>query len=532
MTEHSAVAVAATRLRLLGGWQLVVDGADVELGHREQRLVSLLGLRARSVRGQVASTLWPDSTDQRALASLRRAVLQCQQRSPGLLEATRLTLALAPGVQVDVDDLRRAVGLTRLPMTDLVARELLAAVRGDELLPGWYDDWAVEERDRLEQLRAEALERVAAYALEQGDAALAIDAARSASEVEPLRELPREVSIRAHLQGGDVAGALHEFRRYSTVLQDEVGVAPSARVTALVEPLHDGAPHPPMQVPHQRPSPPADRAASEAPDGDPAHEPPGEPADEPAADWAPTSLDDFLDGKRRGRPGRVGSGVRRVATALVGVAGVALAVSLSVALGGPDLPGEATGDPPATVPTDRVPPSSAGGAAPSRTVHVLPIDAIDGSAVFAVRASRRPAQVRLVVRGPAGQRVVRHLMVRDAAGRDVVVRGLDPGTYTWSATSATAAPVSGEVSVATPDAQAADADEPSTSVTPDVTPVASSASQSPATTPVATATPTTTSSPSPSASPSPSPSPHSPSPSRTPTGTPRDPGTVAPPPVG
>ena len=522
MTEHSAVAVARTRLRLLGGWQLVVDGADVELGHREQRLVSVLGLGTGSARAQVASALWPDSTDQRALASLRRAVLECQRRCPGLLEAGRLTIALAPGVRVDVDDLRRAAGLTLLPMTDLVARELLTVLRGDELLPGWYDDWAEEERNHLDLLRAEALERVATYGLEQGDPALAIDAARSASEVEPLRELPYEVSIRAHLHRGDVAGAVREFRRYSTVLHDEVGVAPSPRVMALVEPLHDddARPTPQPRVPHQRPAPADERAVGDA------------PADEPAPDWAPTSLDDFLDGRQRGR-GRVGLGVRRVAAALSGVAGVALAVSLFVALSGPDPPREATGGPPVTVPTDRVPPSSGAGAAPSRTVHVLPIDAIDGSAVFAVRASRRPAQVRLVVRGPAGVRVVRHVVVRAAAGRDVVVDGLGPGTYTWSATSATAAPVSGEVSVATADVEASKPDEPSTGVTPAVTQVTSPASQSPAaeqapaiTTP-STTTPSTTPSPTPTSSPPPSPSP-----SHRPTGAPRDPGTVAPPPVG
>lgn len=524
MTEHSAVAVAATRLQLLGSWQLVVDGLDVALGHREQRLISLLGLQARSARAQVASTLWPDSTDERALASLRRAVLQCQQRCPGLLEATRLSIALAPGVQVDVDDLRRAAGLTRLPMTDLVARELLTALRGDELLPGWYDDWATDERGRLEQVRAEALERVASYGLEQGDPALAIDAARRASEVEPLREQPHEVSIRAHLDRGDVAGALHEFRRYSAVLRDEVGVAPSARIMALVEPLQEDAARPATSrplVPHQRPAPPGPRAVGD------------DPADDPAPDWTPTSLDDFLDGRQRGGPGRVGSGVRRVAAALVGVAGIALAVSLSVVWGGPDLPGEATGDPPASVPTDRIPPSPRGGAAPSRTVHVLPVDAIDGSAVFAVRASRRPAQVRLVVRGPAGLRIVRDLVVRDAAGRDVVVEGLDPGTYTWSATSATAAPVSGEVSVATHEAEPAKPDEPTTSVTPDVTQVTSPASQSPVAEQTPSTTPAPSSSPSPTTSPTPTSSPpSSPSPSRSPTGTPRDPGTVAPPPVG
>ena len=91
MTEHSAVAVAATRLWLLGRWELVVDGSELHLGHREQRLVSLLALGGRRTRAQVASTLWPDSTDERGLASLRRAVLHCQRGCPGLLEAERLT---------------------------------------------------------------------------------------------------------------------------------------------------------------------------------------------------------------------------------------------------------------------------------------------------------------------------------------------------------------------------------------------------------------------------------------------------------
>ena len=513
MTEHSAVAVAATRLRLLGGWQLVVDGTERALGHREQRLVAVLGLRGRTARAQVESELWPDSTDQRALASLRRAVLQCQQRCPGLLEASRLTIALAPATQVDADDLRRAAGLTRLPMTDQVAGELLAALRGPELLPGWYDDWAVEERGRLEQLRAEALERVASYALEQGALSLAIDAARSASEVEPLRELPREVSIRAHLDRGDVAGALHEFRRYSTVLLDEVGVAPSDRVLALVEPLTDdtSARRAASLVPRPRPAPGSTRSVVD------------EPAAEPAPEWVPTSLDDFLDGRRRRTPDRTAGGVRRVAPALVGVAGVALAVVLSVVWSGPDVPPTATSDPSVAVPTDRVLRSPEDGAAPSRTVHVLPIDAVGGSAVFAVRASLRPAQVRLVVRGPAGLRVVRQVVVRDAAGRDVVVSGLDPGTYTWSVSSATAAPVSGEVSVVTPDAEATQPDEPSTTASPDVT---HTPSTTPSTTPAPTATPTATPSPTPTSSQP------SPPPSHDPTGTPRDPGTVAPPPVG
>lgn len=527
MTEYSAVAVARARLQLLGGWQLLVDGAEVELGHREQRLVSLLGLADRSARARVASSLWPDSTDERALASLRRAVLHCQKQCPGLLVASRLTITLAPGVQVDVDDLRRVAGLTRLPMTDLVAHELMTALRGDELLPGWYDDWAVEERSRLEQLRVEALERVALHGLEQGDAVLAVDAARSASKIEPLRELPREVSIRAHLRRGDVGGALHEFQRYRTVMHDELGVAPSSRIVALVEPLLEEGPGErstgTVTVPRQRVAAPEERVTEERLTEE-------RVADFPVEDWAPTSLDDFLDGGQRGAV----SGVRRVAPALVAVAGVALIVSFAVAIAvaGPDLPAEVTSDPGRTVPSGRVP-SPGSGATPARTVQVLPVDTRSGEAVFAVRANQRPAQVRLVVRGRAGLRVVRHLVVRDASGRDVVVRGLDSGTYTWSATSATASPVSGEVSVSASAAEARAPDAPSASVTPDVTQVASTTSQSPVPeqTPSSSPKHSPTHSPTPSPTPTQSPTPN-PSPSHSPTGTPRDPGTVAPTPVG
>jgi DNA-binding SARP family transcriptional activator len=240
MTVHGAVAVDRARLRLLGTWQLLADGHEVSLGHREQRLISLLGLLDRSARAQVASALWPESTDARALASLRRAVLQCQQRCPGLLVAERLTVALDPGVHVDVDDLRRAAGLTRLPMTGAVAHELFGALRGDELLPGWYDDWVVAERERLEQLRLEALEQVALHGLSYGDPALAEDAAQAASTIDPLRESVREVAIRAHLGRGDVAGAHQEFQRYSEVVRTELGVGPSSRIADLVtSPLDD-----------------------------------------------------------------------------------------------------------------------------------------------------------------------------------------------------------------------------------------------------------------------------------------------------
>ena len=91
-------------LRLFGCWHLSTPTGVVELGGREQRLVALLALRGRKPRSQIAGTLWPDTTDERALTSLRSAVLRVRRSASGLLEFSHSTLALAPDVRVDVQE--------------------------------------------------------------------------------------------------------------------------------------------------------------------------------------------------------------------------------------------------------------------------------------------------------------------------------------------------------------------------------------------------------------------------------------------
>jgi hypothetical protein len=206
-----------------------------------------------------------------------------------------------------------------------------------------------------------------------------------------------------------------------------------------------------------------------------------------------------------------------------------MAASLAVANLGPD-----AGRRPSTPVADSAPEQPAGTddrARAARQVLVRPVAAA-GAAVFVVRASRRPARVRLEVAGPAGSNVVRHVVVRSRDGRRLVVSGLDGGTYEWSATSPTAAPVTGEVRV--PDQEspvATAADVPSQNPTP--TTPAPSPTAIPTSTPTSTPTPaaTPTSTPAPTVPPTqhPSPTPQ-PSPTRqpSPSSEPTDPGTQDP----
>ncbi len=517
-----------------------MDGESVVLGGREQRLSALLALTGhQSARSQVAGILWPESTDARALASLRRAVLQTQRRSPGLLRADRTSIGLHPDVRVDVDELRAATARVGEAEPD---RGLLTALVGGELLPDWYDEWVEPERERIQQQRLRALEQLARGALDCGDPGLAVDAARAVASVDPLLESASELAIRGHLVRGDRASAARELEHYCDLVHDELGESPSPALMALLSPPRAAAP-PPPEVPRPRPAAevhqevPRPRHEAEARAEEPRPRPGAEVREEeprPAAARATPPPPPEEPVVVEIEPS--GLSVRGAAARLLVAVGIVLAASLGVAGlgdGGPGGPGDPVGGdatdvlrpaaPPVTPPEDTASASQEPVAA-VRKVLVEPVSGDDGAAAFFVWANRRPARVRLEVAGPAGRDVVRTVVVRKAGGQRLVVGGLDPGTYRWSATSSSAETVTGKVRVeAEPTVVAvAESSEPSPAAVPTGTPTATS---------LPTTTPTTTPSSTPTQQPSPTPSPTTSATAR-PTSQPTDPGTTDPGPVG
>jgi DNA-binding SARP family transcriptional activator len=204
----------------------------VELGGREQRLTALLALRGRRPRVLVAATLWPDTLEDRARASLRTAIKRTQHEAPGVLVADRTTVGLSSEVQVDVAELLRAIQAPPGRLRNGSASRL-RLLESEELLPGWYDDWVLYEREKLEQKRLYALEAMATTSYDAGDMVTALEAAREASRIEPLRDAMRSIVIRARLGLGDVPGALHEFHLYRRFLAQELGIEPTTELFAL-----------------------------------------------------------------------------------------------------------------------------------------------------------------------------------------------------------------------------------------------------------------------------------------------------------
>jgi DNA-binding SARP family transcriptional activator len=223
-------------LQLFGWWNLRSKGVPVPLGHREQRLVALLALQGSRPRTHVAGTLWPDTTDDRALASLRAAVLHIRRTVGELLDTSRTTIGLRPDVHVDVADLHQCVD-DIAHSVDVDPTRAMTIIEHADLLPGWYEDWVLFERERLEHVRLRALEDLAVNELARGEPVLAVEAAEGAIGIEPLRETAHALVIQAHIAAGNRSAAIRAYQLYRLRLMRELGIEPSPDVFALIRPI-------------------------------------------------------------------------------------------------------------------------------------------------------------------------------------------------------------------------------------------------------------------------------------------------------
>ncbi|OLB76573.1 MAG: hypothetical protein AUI14_18270 [Actinobacteria bacterium 13_2_20CM_2_71_6] len=225
-TDRSAMV----RLRLIEGFELSVDGAVVEAPLAAQRLVAFLALHPRPLhRHYVAGSLWLDKTDSRATSNLRSALWRTHGFGERLIRSSRTHMRLADDVYVDVAEVDAVARLLLAGQTDEVAAD--AQLLGGELLPDWYDDWVLVERERLRQLCLNALEQLSASWLARGQIALAVDAAFAAVAAEPLRETAHRALVEAHLAAGNCSEAARQYARYRMLLRDALGLDPSSVFT-------------------------------------------------------------------------------------------------------------------------------------------------------------------------------------------------------------------------------------------------------------------------------------------------------------
>lgn len=234
----SAELTRPLRLRLLGGLTLLQGLEEVALPMSAQRLIALLALRDRPLsRIYLAGLLWPDCPAERSLADLRTALWRANHACRSVVAIAGMCLSLRAEVQVDVRGLI-AFGRAAADRTATSATTELAGISwwelSQDLLPDWYDEWLVHDREQVRQLRLHALESLSEELSLRGRHVAAIQTSLAAVMLEPFRETAHAALIRAHLAEGNRSEALRQFRRCQDLLAAGLSVEPSEAIRQLI----------------------------------------------------------------------------------------------------------------------------------------------------------------------------------------------------------------------------------------------------------------------------------------------------------
>jgi DNA-binding SARP family transcriptional activator len=232
-------------LKLLDGFELVWRGTVVHLSTGSQRVAAFLALQAKPVpRSFVAGNLWLKSSEERAHASLRSALWRLHHCEAPVVTSTREYVGLLPSVAVDVREQVRIASRMIRSGADIDDIDDRAVLEG-ELLPGWYDEWVVLERERLRQLRLHALEELADSLCAEARFGEAVEMVMTAIRVDPLRETAHHALIKIYVAESNVTDAIRHYEQYSQLLHRRLGIEPSPHVRQLIADVRPNRPRNP-----------------------------------------------------------------------------------------------------------------------------------------------------------------------------------------------------------------------------------------------------------------------------------------------
>jgi DNA-binding SARP family transcriptional activator len=227
---------AVPAVLLFGGPYVMLNGTRVEVPDGSKRLLVFVALGAGRVdRRFAAGSLWPVGNDDRAAGNLRSALWRLRCAGIDLVESDKRGLRLRPGTVVDVSLV--CDWATRLVDGSATQADLhVVSWRSDaiELLPGWYDDWVIFERERIRQQLLHAMEILSRRLAAAGRCAEAVETAISTVSADPLRESAHRVLIEAYLTEGNLAEGRRAYDRYRAIATRELGVEPGRELTSLV----------------------------------------------------------------------------------------------------------------------------------------------------------------------------------------------------------------------------------------------------------------------------------------------------------
>lgn len=199
-------------------------------------------------REQMAGLLWENNSATQAKQYLRQVLWQLQSAldqsdySPGCLlsiESDWISFNLNENVWLDVAEFERAYQATQnfagCDLNKSQAESLEGAVdlyRGD-LLETWYYDWCIFERERLQNMYLEMLDKLSGFYESSFNYQAGMDCAMKLLRKDIAHERTYRRLMRMFYFSGNRTGALRQFQRCEEVLEKELGIEPSQRTLLL-----------------------------------------------------------------------------------------------------------------------------------------------------------------------------------------------------------------------------------------------------------------------------------------------------------
>jgi len=233
----------AAQLRIwLSDGSVERDGAQLDISEGSWNLMTALAIEGRPAKRDVlCDKLWPDLP----LEAARNALKMCVRRTrmqlgdAGAIVSFKGGYALGAAVEVDLRDLTRLRGavdregtlLAEFPEAPAIFERLR---RGRPA--GAHDlEWFESTEHWLQRTTVLLGELIARDALQRDDTAAALQIGEYLTKLEPFDEAGPSLSIAAHLAAKRRGAAVAEYGHYRKVLDEELGVEPSAQLRELLK---------------------------------------------------------------------------------------------------------------------------------------------------------------------------------------------------------------------------------------------------------------------------------------------------------
>jgi DNA-binding SARP family transcriptional activator len=105
----------------------------------------------------------------------------------------------------------------------------------DDLLPGYYQDWILFERERLQNMYLLMLDKLIVYLQFRGEYEVAQGYGATILRYDPARERTHRQLMHLYSLAGDRTSALRQFDRCANALKQELGVKPERKTVELYE---------------------------------------------------------------------------------------------------------------------------------------------------------------------------------------------------------------------------------------------------------------------------------------------------------